>query len=217
MKIAIFGTGTVGATLGGKLVTLGHEVMMGSRTRDNPKALAWVKAAGGKASQGTFAEAAAFGEIVLNATAGAHSLAALQAAGARALANKILIDASNPLDFSKGMPPTLTTCNTDSVAEQLQRAFPDARVVKALNTTTADVMVDPSILPGETDMFISGNDAAAKAQVTELLGSWFGWKHVHDLGDITAARGQEMFVIFWVRLYGALGTPRFNLHAVVAR
>jgi predicted dinucleotide-binding enzyme len=212
MKIAILGTGMVGTTIATKLLTLGHEVKMGSRTADNAKAAAWVAANGSKASRGTYADAAAFGELAFNCTAGVGSLAALEAAGKKNLAGKILVDVSNPLDFSKGMPPTLSVCNTDSIAEQLQRAFPETKVVKALNTTNCNLMVDPSLIKGDHDMFLSGNDTGAKGQVAEILKGWFGWKHVIDLGDLTAARGQEMFVILWVRLYGSLQSPTFNVH-----
>jgi 8-hydroxy-5-deazaflavin:NADPH oxidoreductase len=214
MKIAIFGTGVVGNAIGTKLVQLGHDVKMGSRTPDNAKAAAWVKANGAKASQGTFADAAAFGELVFNCTLGAGSLPAFESAGAKNLAGKTVIDVSNPLDFSKGMPPTLTVANTDSTAEQLQRAFPDAKIVKTLNTMNCNVMVNPALIPGEHDTFLSGNDAGAKGQVTEILKGWFGWKNVHDLGDLTAARGQEMYVIFWVRVMGAVKSPTFNIHVV---
>jgi 8-hydroxy-5-deazaflavin:NADPH oxidoreductase len=214
MKIAVLGTGMVGNALATKLVKLGHEVKMGSRTADNAKGAEWVKANGAKASQGTYAEAAAFGELAFNCTLGMGSLAALEAAGKKNLAGKVLVDVSNPLDFSKGMPPTLGLCNTDSIAEQIQRAFPETKVVKSLNTTNCTLMVDASLLEGDHDMFLSGNDAGAKGQVTEILKGWFGWKHVVDLGDITAARGQEMFVILWVRLYGALQSPMFNIHVV---
>ena len=212
MKIAVFGTGMVGNAIATKLAKLGHEVKMGSRTPDNARAAAWVKANGAKASQGTFAEAAAFSELAFNCTAGVGALPALEAAGEKNLAGKILVDVSNPLDFSKGMPPTLSVCNTDSIGEQIQRAFPDTKVVKALNTVNCNLMVDASLVKGEHDIFISGNDAGAKGQVTEILKGWFGWKHVVDLGDITAARGVEMYVIFWVRIYGALGSPMFNIH-----
>jgi predicted dinucleotide-binding enzyme len=212
MKIGIFGTGIVGTTIGTKLVELGHDVRLGSRTVDNAKGAAWVAAAGAKASQGTFADAAAFGELLFNCTSGVGSLAALEAAGAAALGAKVLVDVSNPLDFSKGMPPSLTVCNTDSLAEQLQRAFPAVKVVKALNTMTANIMVDPSLVKGDHDVFLCGDDAAAKGKVTEILKGWLGWKHVVDLGDLTAARGQEMFLPLWVRLYGALKTPLFNIH-----
>jgi predicted dinucleotide-binding enzyme len=213
MKIGVFGTGAVGNALGTKLAQLGHEVKMGARAAGNDKAVAWAKAAGPKASQGTFADAAAFGELLLNCTAGAASLAALEAAGAKNLAGKILIDVSNPLDFSRGMPPTLTICNTDSVGEQLQRAFPDTKVVKALNTVSNPVMVNPGLVPGDHDLIICGNDAAAKSQVTELLKT-FGWKTVVDVGDITVARGTEAYLLLWVRLYGHLQTPLFNIHIV---
>ena len=214
MKIGVFGTGTVGSTIATKLAKLGHEVKMGSRTAGNAKAAAWVKASGAKAWQGTFAEAAAFGELLFNCTSGVGALAALELAGKKNIGSKILVDVSNPLDFSKGMPPSLTVCNTDSLAEQIQRAFPEAKVVKALNTMNANLMVDPSLVKGDHDVFVCGNDAGAKAQVTELLKGGFGWKHVVDVGDLTAARGQEMFVIFWVRLFSAGGSPMFNVHVV---
>jgi hypothetical protein len=204
----------VGTTIGTKLISLGHEVKMGSRTVDNAKATTWVEANGETASQGTFADAAAFGELAFNCTAGVGSLAAIEAAGPKNLAGKILVDVSNPLDFSKGMPPTLSVCNVDSTAEQLQRACPDAKVVKALNTMNCALMVDPSSIKGEHDAFLSGNDAGAKGRVSEILKGWFGWKNVVDLGDLSAARGQEMFVILWVRLYGALQSPNFNIHVV---
>jgi predicted dinucleotide-binding enzyme len=211
MKIAVLGTGVVGNSIATKLVKVGHEVRMGSRTADNAKAIEWVNANGAKASQGTYADAALFGELVFNCTAGTGSLAAVEAAGTN-LAGKVLVDVSNPLDFSKGMPPSLTVANTDSLAEQLQRACPEAKVVKALNTMNCNIMVDPSLIKGEHDVFLCGNDADAKGRVTEVLKKSFGWKNVVDLGDLTAARGQEMFVIFWVRLYGALGSPMFNIH-----
>jgi predicted dinucleotide-binding enzyme len=216
MKLGVLGTGGVGRTLATKLVELGHEVKMGSRTAGNEAAVEWASGAGERASEGTFADAASFGEVVLNATAGAASLDALSAAGGGNLAGKLLIDVSNPLDFSAGMPPTLTVCNDDSLGERIQRAFPDARVVKTLNTVNSDVMVDPSIVPEETTMFVSGNDGAAKAQVAELLQS-FGWssERIMDLGDIGAARGQEMYLPLWLRLYGAAGTGHLNIRVVV--
>ncbi|XXF75391.1 NAD(P)-binding domain-containing protein [Myxococcaceae bacterium GXIMD 01537] len=214
MKIAILGTGMVGETLANKLVSLGHEVRMGSRTANNEKALAWVKKAGARASQGTFADAAAFGELVFNATLGAATLDALAAAGKNSLRGKILIDVSNPLDFSKGMPPTLLVSNTDSLGEQIQRAYPETKVVKALNTINCHVMVEPSRLPGAHDLLICGNDAEAKRRVSQFLTEGFGWKRIVDIGDISGARGTEAYLLLWVRLYGALGTPDFNLHLV---
>jgi 8-hydroxy-5-deazaflavin:NADPH oxidoreductase len=215
MKIGIFGTGMVGATIGNKLVSLGHEVKMGSRTANNEKAVAWAKAAGAKASQGTFADAAGFGELLFNCTNGVGSLDALKAAGADNLKGKILMDLSNPLDFSKGMPPTLFAGNTDSLGERIQAAFPATKVVKTLNTVTAEIMVNPGkIGGGDHHMFISGNDAGAKSTVGEFLKSQFGWKNLVDLGDITAARGQESYLPLWLRLWGSLKTGEFNIKIV---
>lgn len=214
MRIGILGTGTVGKTLGKKLAMLGHEVRMGSRTAGGEKAKAWVKEANGKSSEGTFAGAAIHGEMLFNCTSGMASLAALSAAGTRNLNGKILVDVSNPLDFSKGMPPTLSVCNTDSLGEQIQRAYPMAKVVKSLNTVTAAVMVEPSLLPGVHAMFVSGNDAKAKAEVTNLLETGFGWKDVMDLGDITGARAQEMYLALWLRLFTNLQTPNVTIHVV---
>jgi 8-hydroxy-5-deazaflavin:NADPH oxidoreductase len=212
MRIGILGTGIVGRTLGTKLTKLGHDVSMGSRNAGGEKATAWVKEAGEKSSEGTFADAAAYGDVVFNCTSGIASLEALNAAGGQNLGGKTLVDVANPLDFSKGMPPTLTVCNSDSLGEQIQRAFPTANVVKTLNTVTANAMVDPSIIPGVHTMFVSGNDAKAKAEVTTILKAGFGWKEVMDLGDISCARGQEMYLALWLRLYGKLQTPNFNVN-----
>jgi len=204
----------VGSAIAGKLVSRGHEVKMGSRSASNEKATAWVSSAGKGASQGTFADAAAFGEIVFNCTAGAGSLDALQAAGAQNLRGKILVDVANPLDFSHGMPPSLFVGNTDSLAERIQAAFPEAKVVKALNTVNASVMVDPGRVPGETDIFVSGNDVGAKGEVTRILKDDFGWKSVIDLGDVTAARGTESYLHLWLRLWGAVKNADFNIKVV---
>ena len=214
MRVGILGTGTVGKTLATKLVKLGNDVRMGSRKPGGEKAKGWLKEAGGKSSEGTFADAAAHGEIVFNSTAGMASLDALRAAGAKNFQGKVLVDVSNPLDFSKGMPPTLSICNTDSLGEQIQKAFPEAKVVKTLNTVTAALMVDPSIIPGVHTMFVSGNDTKAKAEVIQLLKEGFGWKDVIDLGDISAARAQEMYLPLWLRLYTKFQTPNVNVHAV---
>ena len=212
MRIGVLGTGMVGEAIATKLVGLGHDVMMGSRTPDNERAAAWVASAGEQASQGTFADAAAHGDLVFNCTAGEASLEAIGSARTEDLAGKVLVDVSNPLDHSRGMPPGLFVSSFDSLAEQIQRTFPDARVVKALNTVNCDVMVDPAKVPGEHDVFVCGNDEAAKTAVVELLGS-FGWpaEHVVDLGDITAARGAEAYLLLWIRLWGALGTGHFNI------
>jgi predicted dinucleotide-binding enzyme len=217
VRIGVLGTGTVGRTLGGKLVELGHEVRMGSRRAGNENAVEWAQAAGENASEGTFAEAAKFGELVINATAGGASLDALAAAGAENLAGKVLIDVSNALDFSEGSLPKVGVGHDDSVGERIQEAFPDAKVVKALNTMNASLMVAPGTLGESTNVFVCGDDAGAKAQVVELLES-FGWLSgdIVDLGDITAARGAEMYVVLWVELMGALGTPQFNIGIVRA-
>lgn len=215
MKIGILGTGMVGGIIGNKLVSLGHEVKMGSRTANNEKAVAWAKSAGTKASQGTFADAAGFGELIFNATSGHGSLEALKAAGAQNLKGKIVIDISNPLDFSKGMPPTLFAGNTDSLGELAQAAFPETQVVKTLNTVTASIMVDPGkIGGGDHHLFICGNDTAAKAKVGEFLKTQFGWKNILDLGDISQSRGTESFLPLWIRMWGALKTAEFNIKIV---
>jgi len=214
MKFGVLGSGMVGSAIAGKLVSRGHEVRMGSRTAANEKAAAWVSSAGKGASQGTFADAAAFGEIVFNCTSGAGSVDAVRAAEAQNLRGKVLVDVANPLDFSKGMPPTLFVSNDDSLAERIQAARPEAKVVKALNTINANVMVNPGRVPGETDVFVCGNDAGAKAQVIRILKEEFGWKTVIDLGDLTAARGTESYLHLWLRLMGALKTADFNVKVV---
>ena len=215
MKIAVLGTGMVGHTIADKLIGLGHEVRMGARQASNEKAAAWSRAAGARGSHGSFADAASFGEILFNCTQGAASLLALEAAGAANLRGKILLDLSNPLDFSKGMPPSLFVSNTDSLGEQIQRAFPGAKVVKTLNTVSAYVMIDPgSVGGGDHHVFLSGNDAGAKAEVDGLLREWFGWRNVIDLGDITTARGAEMLLALWVRLLGVFGNGNFNVKVV---
>jgi predicted dinucleotide-binding enzyme len=215
MKIGILGSGMVGDAIGTKLVQLGHQVKMGSRTAANEKGTAWAKKNGIGASFGTFAEAAAFGEIVFNCTKGDGSLEALKLAGTANLKSKILVDAANPLSFSNGNPPSLTVCNTDSLAEEIQRAYPEAKVVKALNTVNCALMVNPSLVAdGEHDLFVCGNDAGAKAKVTEILTHWFGWKHVTDLGDLTNARAMEMLLPLWVRLFGKYQSPMFQFKIV---
>jgi hypothetical protein len=225
MNIGVLGTEVVAKSIAGKLSALGHSVKLG--TRDVTATLARTKhdLAGGpplrtwleshpQVKLGTLAEAAAHGQLVVCALSGLGALEGLAVAGEANLAGKILIDISNPLDFSKGMPPSLSVSNTDSLGEQIQRAFPTAKVVKTLNTTNAFLMVDPGQLKGgDHTMFVAGNDAAAKAEVTRLLET-FGWKDLIDLGDITMARGTEMWLPLWVRLYGTLKTPMFNLKVV---
>lgn len=219
MKIAILGTGMVGNTLATKLVQLGHQIMMGSRTANSDAGRQWLQAVGGKGQIGTFTDTAAFGEIVFDCTSGANSITALRQAGAANLRGKILIQVGNPLDFSRGMPPSLTVCNTDSQGEQTQREFPDVRVVKALNTVNCDIMVAPDRVPGDHHLILCGNDAAAKREVAGRLTEWFGWKpaNIIDLGDITNSRGTEMFLALWIRLFGIFGSPHFNIHIVRGR
>src|SRR5262245_4087932 len=214
MKIGVLGTGMVGNAIATKLVNVGHQIMMGSRTATSDAGQEWLRSVGGKAQVGTFADAAAFGEIVFDCTNGANSLAALRSAGANNLHGKILVQVGNPLDTSKGMPPTLTVCNTDSLGEQTQREFPDVHVVKALNTVNCEIMIAPSRVPGDHELFICGNDAGAKREVTTWICEWFGWKagNIIDLGDITNARGTDILLALWVRLWGVLGTPHFNIH-----
>jgi 8-hydroxy-5-deazaflavin:NADPH oxidoreductase len=212
MRTAVLGTGMVGQTIASKLVHAGHQVMMGSRTAGNEKAVEWTRLSGKNASHGTFAEAARFGDVVFNCTAGTASLQALELAGRENLKGKILVDVANPLDFSRGMPPKLSVCNTDSLAEQIQRAFPDVKVVKTLNTVNHELMANPALVPGDHTIFMSGNDAEAKVRVRELLTVGFGWnqKNIIDLGDITTARGAEMMLPLWIRLFGIVGKSHFN-------
>jgi predicted dinucleotide-binding enzyme len=213
MKIGILGSGRVGQTLGSKLLEQGHEVRLGAR---NPGKLAeWLENSGNRASAGSLAEAAAFGELLFNCTTGRGSLEALAAAGAGNLGSKVLVDVANPLDFSKGMLPTLSVCNDDSLGEQIQRAYPKLRVVKALNTINAMLMINPrQLADGNHDLPICGNDEQAKQQVTRLLQDDFGWKTVIDLGDITGSRATEMYLIFWFRLRDRFETPIINTKIV---
>ncbi len=230
MDIGIIGSATVAQTVGGKLLDLGHTVTISSRdtsrSKDRgemgtlPSADRWVaeqRAEGADAAAGSFAEAAAAGELVINATTGAGSLEALELAGASNLRGKILIDLSNPLDFSKGMPPSLFVCNTDSLGEQIQAALPETRVIKTLNTVSAGVMVDPLQLGEPTTIFVAGDHGDAKAWVTRhVLREWFGWEHVVDLGDITASRGLEMYLPIWLRMWAASGAGALNIKLVTA-
>lgn len=225
MNIGVFGTGMVGRTLAGKLAERGHPVRIGTRNpaetlaNTQPDRLSnqtfrdWLTQRP-HIQLGTFAEAAAHGVLLLNATVGSGSLDALRAAGAENLNGKILVDVSNPLDFSRGMPPSLFVSNTDSLGEQIQRAFPNVKVVKSLNTLTAALMVNPGLLPEPTAVFVGGNDAEAKATVTALLKNEFGWQTVIDLGDISSARATEMVLPLWVNLMGVQQTPLFNFKIV---
>jgi predicted dinucleotide-binding enzyme len=228
MKIAVLGTGLVGQALAGKLAELGHDVTVGTRDVEatlartepgylgNPPFAVWQE---GHPQVGlkTATDAAAEAELIVNATNGEGSVAMLELASEENLAGKVLIDIANPLDFSQGRPPFLFVSNTDSLGEQIQRRFPHSRVVKALNMMNCQVMVDPSRVPGEHDVFLCGEDADAKRQVADLLQS-FGWPaaRIRDLGGISSARGTEMYVALWLRLWGTVGTGDFNIAVVQA-
>lgn len=225
MRIAVLGTGPVGKAEAGKLAEVGHEVVVGTRdpeatlartepdTFGGPPFAVWLDQHPG-IRLATLAEAAAGAELVVNAINGRGSIPALEAAGEANLAGKVLLDISDPLDFSEGMPPSLLVSNTDSLGEQIQRRFPETRVVKALNTMNAYLQVDPGQLAGgDHTSFLSGNDAEAKSTVLAVLRS-FGWTDVIDLGDITTARGTEMYLPLWLRLYGILPSPMFSIKVV---
>src|SRR5262245_12314565 len=212
MRFGVLGTGMVGNAIATKLVQLGHEVTMGSRTAGNERAQTWAQTVGRDGAAGTFADAAEFGELIVSCIAGVHTVEALEASRRRNLEGKVVVDVANPLDFSNGMPPTLSVCNTDSLGEQIQRVFPECRVVKALNTMNCTVMVDPASVPGNHNAFLCGSYEEAKQDVTRLLES-FGWPRprIVDLGDIAASRGMEMYVALWLRFYGSVGGPHFNI------
>jgi predicted dinucleotide-binding enzyme len=228
MNMAVLGTGMVGQALAGKLAELGHEVTVGTRDVEetlartepgplgNPPFAVW-REAHPEVDLETAADATAEAELIVAATNGAGSIAMLELAGEDNLAGKVLIDVGNPLDFSHGRPPSLFVSNTDSLGEQIQRRFPRARVVKALNTMNCEVMVDPTRVPGEHTVFVCGDDADAKHQVAELLES-FGWPaaRIRDLGGISSARGTEMYVALWLRLWGTVGSGDFNIAVVQA-
>jgi 8-hydroxy-5-deazaflavin:NADPH oxidoreductase len=225
MRIAVLGKGPVGRTLAAKFADLGHLVTMGTRDVEaamgrtepdvlgNPPFGEWVERHPG-IDVATLFDAAAGSEVVVNGINGAASIEALEAAGEGNLAGKVLIDVANPLEFSQGMPPSLFVSNTDSLGERIQRRFPDARVVKTLNTMNASLMVDPErVGDGGHTVFISGDDPGAKATVTALLGE-IGWRDILDLGDITTARGTEMYLSLWLRILGATQNPSFNIKVV---
>ena len=202
MKIAILGTGMVGNTIGIKLIRLDHHVMMGSRTAENEKAKAWVELNGTNASHGTFGDAVKFADIIFLCTKGEVTLDVLQMIDVNAFKNKTVIDVSNPLDFSRGMPPSLIISNTNSLGEEVQKLLPDAYVVKSLNIVNCEVMVNPKKTNGDPTMFLCGNNSDAKILVKKLLQD-FGWNDIIDLGDITGARAMEMMLPIWLRIYMA--------------
>jgi 8-hydroxy-5-deazaflavin:NADPH oxidoreductase len=205
MRIGVLGTGIVGQSLGLRLSELGHAVMLGTRDPSNldaPKGRGpdastlrtWRANAGARASIGTFRDAAAAGELVINALSGAVSIAVLRAVGEEHLHGKTLIDVSNPVLFRRGLPLTLFVKDTDSLGEMLQRALPDVRVVKTLNTMSAALMANPMLVGhGDHTVFLSGNDRGAKVQAASLL-SELGWRDILDLGDISISRGTEMLL-----------------------
>lgn len=226
MKIGVLGTGIVGQTLSTALAAKGYEVMIGTRdvaktlSSSEPNAMGRPGFAVWHQNHpqirvGTFAEAAAFGEVLVNATSGSVSLAALELAGAANLAGKILMDIANDLDFSQGMPPTTRTTDQpgSSVGERIQAAFPELRVVKTLNTMNAFVMVNPSLVAGDSTVFVNGNDAEAKRVVRGILES-LGWKDIFDLGNITASRAVELLLPIWLRAWGVIGNTPFNFKIV---
>ena len=211
MKIGILGTGMVGEALGTKFAQLGHDVKMGSRTANNESAVKWARAAGSKASQGTFADAADFGEMVFLCLKGAVFLEIARTLAPSTLAGKVVVDVSNPLDFSGGTL-SLSICNTNSLGEEVQKVVPSAKVIKTLNIVNCDVMVEPA-KGGNPTMLVCGNDAQAKQQVTSLLQT-MGWRDIIDLGDITKSRGTEMLLPLWLNLFGLFGSPAFGFKVV---
>jgi hypothetical protein len=222
MKIGIIGSGVVAQTLGSKLIGLGHDLILGTRDPnklDEKKMLGatlreWKSQTDGRAKIATFKEAATHGELLINATSGVVSLEALKLAAADQVGTKVLLDVANELDHSKGMPPAALASQERCLAEKLQAAFPDLKVVKSLNTIGAPVMVDPKAVGGgDHTVFVSGNDPDAKATVVALLKS-FGWTDVLDLGDLSSARGPEMYMALWIRLWGATKTGQLNIKVI---
>jgi 8-hydroxy-5-deazaflavin:NADPH oxidoreductase len=226
MKIAVLGTGMVGQTLAAALVAKGHAVMIG--TRDVAKSLAttapnafgmpafgeWHKS-NKSIAVGTFKDAAAFGELIINASNGSSTLETLKLAKLESVGTKTLIDVANDLDFSKGMPPRsgATDQPGSSIAEKIQTTYPNMNVVKTWNTMTAAVMVNPAMVPGDSTVFLSGDNADAKQQVRAILAG-FGWTDILDLGGIATARGVEMLMPIWLSMYGAFGKPAYNFKIV---
>ncbi|HYO39107.1 MAG TPA: NAD(P)-binding domain-containing protein [Nocardioidaceae bacterium] len=214
MKMAVLGTGSVGRTVAPALTRLGHQVAVGTRDPETTRRRSDWAPLPDDVPLRSYATVADGVDLVVNATNGMGSLAALAAVGAERLAGRVLLDLSNPLDFSAGFPPTLSVKDTDSLAEQIARAFPDVRVVKALNTVTAAVMVDPTLVgEGDTTVFAASDDAEARTIVVGLLRD-LGWRDVVELDELAAARGLEMYLPLWVRLVGALGTAAFNVKLV---
>ncbi len=209
MQIAVLGTGSVGRTLAGAFASAGHDVVLGTRDPSSGSAAEWAGASA------RFADAVAGADVVVLALSGAATLEVVR--GLDLPAGTLVVDVTNPLDFSAGFPPRLFTEPGTSLAEQVQAALPDARVVKALNTVSAPVMVEPGRLPGEHSLPIAGDDDEAKAQVRALLAE-LGWPAdaVVDLGGLAAARATEAYVLFWVALFQATGSPDVSIRVVSA-
>lgn len=214
MKVGVLGSGDVGQRLASGFAARGHSVMIGTREPASDKLKAWKKSAGAKGSTGSFADAANFGELIVLATSGVGTEPALESAGVGSFAGKVVIDVTNPLDFSRGMPPGLFVGTTDSLGERIQRKIPKAKVVKALNTVSNVQMVDPRMKGGAPMMFIAGDDAAAKKEVESVLKE-FGWAGVYDIGGIAGARWLEAAVPLWVALMQQLGTPEHILQPML--
>ncbi len=224
MNIAILGTGMVGQAFASRLQALGHTVTIGTRNvadtlaktdndgMGNPPFPVWHKS-NNTVLLKTFAEAVSGAEAIFNCTKGDAVMKVLESIGTEPLSGKLFIDISNPLDFSNGFPPTLSVCNTSSLGEEIQKAYPALNVVKSMNTMTVGIMVNPALVQGNHTVFMSGNNAEAKAKTATFLQS-FGWqeRNIIDLGDITTARGTEMLLPVWVRLFAKLQTPMFNFH-----
>lgn len=230
MNISVLGTGAVGQALAGKLASLGHSVFMGTRnvnetmkktTPDNwgnPAIGSWINDHP-EVTLLPFSEAVEKGsDLIVFAMNGMAAFACLELVDAILLDGKVMLDISNPLDFSKGFPPSLFVSNTESLSEQIQNKYPQLKVVKSLNTMSNPVMINPKIIEGDHTVFLSGNDPEAKAKVVDVLKS-FGWeeRNIIDLGDISTARGTEMVLPLWVRLFGKLQTPFFNFHINIAK
>ena len=219
MNIGVLGTGTVGETIATALVQKGHSVRMGSRTAGNEKGAAWVQRTGERASQGSFEDVASFGEILFLCFNGAYALDVVRSIKGADLEGKVLIDLTNPLDFSKGMPPQILEGlgNTNSLSEEIQKLVPDAFVVKTLNTVNYKLMVDARLVNGgDHHLFLCGENEEAKGKVKDLLTRDFHWQQENllDLGGIRSARAVEAMVPFWVLLYRTQGTPLFNFKIV---
>lgn len=216
MKYGVLGTGSVGNAIATKLISQGHQVMMGSRSADNEKAVQWGINNGANASNGTFSQTAAFGEIIFNCTAGIASLSALETIGCENLNGKILVDVANPIVRGEYNTLVPELCNTNSLGEEIQRQYPKLKVVKTFNTVPASLMVEPTILDGEHDIFICSDHDDAKQEVIKILHS-FGWQSPIDLEKLAGARYTEMLAILWAPIYGAIKDPIFNYKVVIKK